>query len=164
MRTLYIEFEWDRPIGLGSTFGDGHTDRQTHTHRHTHTDSFTHTNTHTHTHTHIYSSTQGHVWKAWICSPEEFLELCGKVEAVDRNCLLWWSGHLIEIAGTPPLFDQSCLFCAPIGAFFRWYLPFPCYTKDFTCRNFWFPEFTLKDLPLDRTATLVPGFAAKDLP
>ena len=32
MRTLYIEFERDRSIGLGSTFGDGHTDR--HTHRH----------------------------------------------------------------------------------------------------------------------------------
>ena len=32
MRTLYIEFERDRSIGLGSTFGDGHTDRHTHTH------------------------------------------------------------------------------------------------------------------------------------
>ena len=30
MRTLYIEFERDRPIGLGSTLG--HTDRHTHTH------------------------------------------------------------------------------------------------------------------------------------
>ena len=30
----YIEFERDRSIGLGSTFGDGHTERQTHTHRH----------------------------------------------------------------------------------------------------------------------------------
>ena len=29
MRTLYIEFERDQSIGLGSTFGDGHTDRQT---------------------------------------------------------------------------------------------------------------------------------------
>ena len=37
MRTLYIEFERDRSIGLGSTFGDGHTNRQTHTHTHTHT-------------------------------------------------------------------------------------------------------------------------------
>ena len=32
MRTLYIEFELDRSIGLGSTFGDGHTDRYTHIH------------------------------------------------------------------------------------------------------------------------------------
>ena len=35
--TLYIEFERDRSIGLGSTIGDGQTDRQTHTHTHTHT-------------------------------------------------------------------------------------------------------------------------------
>ena len=28
-RTLDIEFEWDRSIGLGSTIGDGRTDRQT---------------------------------------------------------------------------------------------------------------------------------------
>ena len=41
MRTLYIEFERDRLIGLGSTFGDGHTDRQTDTH--THTDIFSKT-------------------------------------------------------------------------------------------------------------------------
>ena len=34
MRILYIEFERDQPIGLGSKFGDGHTDRQTHTHIH----------------------------------------------------------------------------------------------------------------------------------
>ena len=26
------------------------------------------------------------------------------------------------------------------------------------------PEFTVEDLPLDRTATLVPAFAVKDLP
>ena len=30
-------------------------------------------------------------------SAEEFLELYGKVEAVDRNCLLRWSGHLFEV-------------------------------------------------------------------
>ena len=41
MRTLYIDFERDRSIGLGSTFGDDHTDRQhTHTHTHTHTQTF----------------------------------------------------------------------------------------------------------------------------
>ena len=42
MRTLYIEFERDRLIGLGSTFGDDHTDRQTdkHTHIHTHRQTF----------------------------------------------------------------------------------------------------------------------------
>ena len=45
MMTLYIEFERDRSIGLGSTFGDGHTDRQTdrQTHTHTHTDIFSKT-------------------------------------------------------------------------------------------------------------------------
>ena len=79
-----------------------------------------------------------HVDKAWICSAEEFLELYGKVEAVVRNCLLWWSGHLFAVTSTN-LFDQSfcfqhiSLFCAPIGTFFRWYPPFLCYTKDFTC-------------------------------
>ena len=31
MRTLDIEFERDRSVGLGSTFDDGYTDRQTHT-------------------------------------------------------------------------------------------------------------------------------------
>ena len=31
MRILYIEFERVQSIGLGCTFGDGHTDRQTHT-------------------------------------------------------------------------------------------------------------------------------------
>ena len=32
MWTLYFEFERDWSIGLGSTFGDGHTDTHTHTH------------------------------------------------------------------------------------------------------------------------------------
>ena len=50
-----------------------------------------------------------HVDKAWICSAEEFLELYGKVEAVVRNCLLWWSGHLFEVLGTL-LFDQYFCF------------------------------------------------------
>ena len=42
MRTLYIEFERDWSIGLGSTFGRSHrqTDRHTHTHTHTHTQTF----------------------------------------------------------------------------------------------------------------------------
>ena len=40
-RTLDIDLKRDRSIGLGSTFGDGHTDRQTQTDRHT--------QTHTHT-------------------------------------------------------------------------------------------------------------------
>ena len=41
-RTLDIEFERDRSIGLGSTIGDGQTDRQTdrQTGRHTHTQTF----------------------------------------------------------------------------------------------------------------------------
>ena len=38
MRTLYIKFERDRSIGLGSTLDDGHTDRETD--RHTHTQTF----------------------------------------------------------------------------------------------------------------------------
>ena len=68
-----------------------------------------------------------HVDKVWICSAEEFLELHVKVEAVVRNCLLSWSGQLVEVPGTP-LFDQCfcfkhiSLFYAPIGAFFRWYI------------------------------------------
>ena len=39
-KTLYIEFEQDRSIGLGSTISNRQTDRQTdrHTHTHTHTD------------------------------------------------------------------------------------------------------------------------------
>ena len=35
-RTLDIEFERDRSIGLGCTIGDVQTDRHTHTHTHTH--------------------------------------------------------------------------------------------------------------------------------
>ena len=66
-----------------------------------------------------------HVDKAWICSAEEFLELYGNVEAVVRNCLLRWSGHLFEVPSTN-LFNQCfcfkdiSLFFAPIGAFFHW--------------------------------------------
>ena len=45
MRTLYIEFEWDRSIGLGSTFGDGHADRQTDGRTDGRTDTHTHTQT-----------------------------------------------------------------------------------------------------------------------
>ena len=63
-----------------------------------------------------------HVDKAWIYSAQEFLELYGKVEAVVRNWLLRWSGHLVEVVGTR-IFDQSfcfkhiSLFCAAIGTF-----------------------------------------------
>ena len=60
MRTLYIEFERDRSIGLGSTFGDGHTDRQIdgrtdQTDRHTHT----------HTHTHTQNFFLKHIFRLW---------------------------------------------------------------------------------------------------
>ena len=64
--------------------------------------------------------------KAWICSAEEFLELYGKVEAVVRNCLLRWSGHIFEVPSIH-LFDHCfcfkhiTLFYATIGAFFSWY-------------------------------------------
>ena len=50
-----------------------------------------------------------HVDKAWICSAEEFLELYGNVEAVVRNCVLRWSGHLFEVPSTH-LFDQCFCF------------------------------------------------------
>ena len=36
-RTLDIEFERDRSIGLGYTIGDGYTERQTDRHTHTYT-------------------------------------------------------------------------------------------------------------------------------
>ena len=74
-----------------------------------------------------------HVDKAWICSAEEFLELYGQVEAVVRNCLLRWSGHLFEVPSTH-LFNQCfcfkhiSLFCAPITAFFCLY-----YSTFHTC-------------------------------
>ena len=58
-----------------------------------------------------------HVGKVWICSAEEFLELCGKVEAVIRNCLLRWSGHLVEVAGTGTPFSTS-LYALNVLAFF----------------------------------------------
>ena len=50
IRTLYIEFERDGSIDLGSTFGDGQTDRQTDRQ----IDGQTHTHTHTHTHTNTF--------------------------------------------------------------------------------------------------------------
>ena len=52
-RTLDIDFERDRSIGLGSTFGDGHTDKQTDSQ----TDTDRHRQTDTHTHTDIFSKT-----------------------------------------------------------------------------------------------------------
>ena len=103
-----------------------------HPYKHTHS----HRQTHTHTHTHTLTGTCiksvnmfgwgifGAVWKGRNGSQELSAEM---------------SGHLVEVAGTH-LFAQSfclkhiSLLCAPIGAYFRWYLPFPCYTRDFTCR------------------------------
>ena len=113
-----------------------HHHKQTHSHRQTHTHTLTHKHTRWRTHTHAHRDMYN---KAWICSAEEFLELYGKVEAVVRNCLLRWSGHLFEVSCTH-LFDQCfcfkhiSLFYAAIGAFFRWYPPSLYYTKDFTCR------------------------------
>ena len=46
-RTIDIEFERDRSIGLGSTIGDGQTDRQTDRQTHTHTYIFSKTYLHT---------------------------------------------------------------------------------------------------------------------
>ena len=112
--------------------------QQTFTHTHTHTHAHTHTLTHwySHTHTHAYRDMYKN---AWLCSAEELLELYGKVESVVRNCLLRWSGLLFEVTSTH-LFDQCfcikhILFCAPTGAFFHWYPPFPCCTKEITCRS-----------------------------
>ena len=61
-RTLDIKFEWDRSIGLGSTIGDGqtdrereknaHTDRQTHIHAQTHRQTERHTCADSHVQTH----------------------------------------------------------------------------------------------------------------
>ena len=89
MRTLYIEFERDRSIGLGSTFGDGHTDKQTNrhgqtdrqarthrqtgthaqtrTHRHarTHAQTRTHAHAHAHTHTHTHTLFLKHIFRLW---------------------------------------------------------------------------------------------------
>ena len=118
-----------------------HSHRQTHTHSLIQTNSYSLSLSHTHSLTHSHTHAHRDMYKKpWICSAEEFLELYGKVEAVGRNCLLRWSGHLFEVTGTH-LFDQSfcfkhiSLFCSPIGAFFRWYPPFLCYTKDFTFRS-----------------------------
>ena len=130
-----------------------HSHTQTHTHTHTHTLTHknkpthivTHSLKHTQTHTHTHSRTHTHAHrdmykKAWICSAEEFLELCGKVDTVVRNCLLRWSGHLFEVTNNH-LFDQCfcfkhiSLFYAPAGAYFSWYPLFLCYTKDFTFRS-----------------------------
>ena len=52
MRTLYVEFERDRSIGLGSTFGDGHTRTRTHARTHARPHARTHTRTHARTHAH----------------------------------------------------------------------------------------------------------------
>ena len=60
-RTLDIEFERDRSIGLGSTIGDGHTDTDTHTHTHTH--KHTHTHTQTFFLKHIFDSGSDVEWK-----------------------------------------------------------------------------------------------------
>ena len=131
-----------------------HTHKYTHTRTHTHTRTRTHTHTHTRTHTHTHAHTQTHahthalaLTHTGICIRNReyvrlrnFLELYGKVEAVVRNCLLRWSGHLFDVPSTH-LFDQCFCFkhislsYASIGAFFRWYPPFLCYTKDFTCRS-----------------------------
>ena len=46
MRTLDIEFERNRSIGLGSRIGDVQTDRQAGRQAHTHTHTHTHRDTH----------------------------------------------------------------------------------------------------------------------
>ena len=72
------------------------------------TNSLTYYHTHTHTHRHFHAHSDMYK-KMWICSAEEFLELYGTVEALVRNCLLKWPGHLVEVAGTL-IFDQSFCF------------------------------------------------------
>ena len=124
---------------------DRHTQKHKHKHTHTHTHTQTHTITHTlsltHTHTRARARTHGQT-----CIKSVNMFGWGIFGAV-------WKGRgggqelCAEVIRAPgwgiwnPLFDQSfcfkhiSLFCAPIGAFFRWYPPFPCYTKDFTYRN-----------------------------
>ena len=81
---------------------------QTHSHRQTHTQ--THTHTHTHARAHARTRTHRDMYKKReYVRLRNFLELYGKVETMVRNCLLRWSGHLVEVAGTP-LFDQSFSF------------------------------------------------------
>ena len=60
-----------------------------------------------------------HVENVWIYSTKDFLELHGKVDVVVRNCLLRWSGQLVDVAGTI-IFDQS-LFVLDIFAFLCWW-------------------------------------------
>ena len=98
------------------------TNTLTHIDKHTHSLTHSHTHTHTYTHTHTHSRTHIHAQRdmykeAWICSAEEFLELYGKLEAVVRNFLLRWTGHLFEVTGTH-LFDQSfCFLCSDSSIF-----------------------------------------------
>ena len=61
-----------------------------------------HTQTHCHAHRDMYKQCEYvRLRNFWSC--------IGKVEAVVRNCLLRWSGHLVEVAGTH-LFDQPFAF------------------------------------------------------
>ena len=113
----------------------------THSHRRARrrTRTTTRTHAHTHTHTHTYARRDKPCIRRENMFGWGILDLYGKVEAVVRNCLLMWSRHLVEVVGSP-LYDHSfcfkhiSLFSSPIRAFFHWYPPFPCYTKDFTCR------------------------------
>ena len=137
-----------------------HTHTHTHTpkltrsnsHTQTHTLKLTHSNSHTQTHTikltrsnshsNSYTHTQVHREYVNMFGWEIFRAVWNdRGCAVVRNCLLRWPGHLFEVTGTH-LFDQFffcfkhiSLFPAQIGAFFPWYIPILCYTKDFTCRS-----------------------------
>ena len=104
--------------------------------------TLTHIVKHTHTHTHTHS-----LMHTETCIKSVNMFGWGIFGAIwnGRGAAQELSAEVIRAPGwgswNPPLFDQSfcfihiSLFCAPIGAFFRWYPPFPCYTKDFTCRS-----------------------------
>ena len=81
---------------------------------HTHSHRLTHTLTHwlIHSHTHARTRKRAHT-ETCIKSVSMFgwgiFGAVWKVEAVVRNCLLRWSGHLVEVPSTH-LFDQSFFF------------------------------------------------------
>ena len=113
-----------------------------HPHKHTHIDKHTHSHTDSFTHTHIHKLTHtetcikcvnmfgwgifGAVWKGTSGGQELSAEV---IRAPGRGS--WNPPFSISLFSLNTL----AFFCAPIGAFFRWYPPFPYYTKDFTCRS-----------------------------
>ena len=129
-----------RFINIPHSYKHTHSHKQTHTHTHWLIHSLTHT--HTHTHTHIHTKTHTHILKhTGTCVKSVNMFSWGIFGAVweSRGGGQELSAEVIRAPGWgswyPPFWPLLPFFCAPIGAFFRWYPPFPCYTKDFTCRS-----------------------------